>query len=999
MKNLKNFLEKPAQDLSPWAIWIWNHSISREKVLTQFKSFVNAGFSGVAIKPGKDLFPSFLSEEFFELLDSILSLAREHNVQIRIADDFSTLKNTTFQAAINQTKNLRAQQLILEQNIVPSEHEDLTLHIDKPENALVMAVKISDHQMLLNETRILNVKPEKNIIVWKAVHEEWRIFVFRKQFIENCQQEYLPNVLNVKTASLYIQNVLDPLKNRFAALSPLPFCGILTEFPLSRPCNNALPWDDDLLTKFKAQHKKDLIKLLPALFFENCGQSQKIRQQFYSFLFEYADEQFIKPIEAWAKKNHLTAWILHPEKSLSKCTNEFIGEMTCTSDSTSPAGLQNLAGVYENGPLIRHFSDCNTSDSKPDLITVLGRNVFGLGGSPQSLKSEFDYSTVLCQSTPVIDGFYTNIDHCIAQRSPVNPGWYSPEWPYMKNLCHYISRVRGLCKNVKWTRQAAVLSPLSEMISDYYPNNSEYAKVGFAIFQKTLATLDRLSITYDCMSEAVLSSCEVNEKGGFTSALKNRSDIYNAVIIPFAPLIAKSVLSFIEKAVQKGTVVYFIDEISKGTVEDGITPAITSRMLKLIDPKKNHVRIVKSDSPDSGLAAIETPFFTVSNSRRDSDVSVAWGKGEHYDLYIMHNMSDSKDLGVHVELPEHKHFCVADCENGEIYELETIEKGDGKLHFDVGFLPHETVYLLGSAVKLTSQIYTKNIRSGVNAFSSQHRSYRIVLKDQWNFSTGSLNSYPIGYWNLRMGLSRDSGGFSHFYEASFQIKSLPRYCCLILSDSSLIQSSLNTNDNGIELSVNGIKVDRQTDVVFPITESGNALPDVNFNELFPDKQLVFDVASFLISGNNRISIRTTGKPCHPQTMHMPPFLLGNFAIVKDKGGLILDNLSEPVGYGSWAKSGYPYLSGKGVYSQSFEVPSEYKRIILKFSQVSGSVQVKLNGKDLGIFNWHPMQVDITQYCQQKKNEIEIAVLNTVDNVIRMNGHPSGLIGEVYLDVF
>jgi len=134
-------------------------------------------------------------------------------------------------------------------------------------------------------------------------------------------------------------------------------------------------------------------------------------------------------------------------------------------------------------------------------------------------------------------------------------------------------------------------------------------------------------------------------------------------------------------------------------------------------------------------------------------------------------------------------------------------------------------------------------------------------------------------------------------------------------------------------------------------------------------------------------------------MYLPPFLLGDFAIVKDKTGIVLDNTTCIAGYGSWTKYGYPYLSGKGVYSQIFEVPNEYEKIILRFSQVSGSLQIRLNENDLGIFNWHPFEIDITKFCQQKQNAIEISVLNGIDNLIRMNGHASGLIGEVFLDVY
>ena len=46
-----------------------------------------------------------------------------------------------------------------------------------------------------------------------------------------------------------------------------------------------------------------------------------------------------------------------------------------------------------------------------------------------------------------------------------------------------------------------------------------------------------------------------------------------------------------------------------------------------------------------------------------------------------------------------------------------------------------------------------------------------------------------------------------------------------------------------------------------------------------------------------------------------------------------------------------------------------------------------------------MEIDITSVCEPKRNELVITVLNTLDNLLRMNGRPSGLTGEVYLDVY
>jgi hypothetical protein len=163
--------------------------------------------------------------------------------------------------------------------------------------------------------------------------------------------------------------------------------------------------------------------------------------------------------------------------------------------------------------------------------------------------------------------------------------------------------------------------------------------------------------------------------------------------------------------------------------------------------------------------------------------------------------------------------------------------------------------------------------------------------------------------------------------------------------------------------------------------------------------LCFNIKDSLRKGLNRISIRTLGLVFDPMTITYPPLIAGTFNIVKGSNGWVIDTQAPMMGHDSWTKYGYPYMSGCGTYKQVFEIPSDYNRLVLKFSQVSGPVSVALNTTKLGTFTWHPIEMDITDVCESKRNELSVSVMNTIDNIIRMNGRPSGLIGEAHLDVY
>jgi len=1005
LKSLKNVLGKPAPESYPWAIWNWNGTITPEKITTQFKGFVDALFSGIIIRPTVDMSPGYLSDEFLSFIELAVALAKEHSVQLRIYDDLTLKKSTLYAATINQSSKLRAQRLVLEQSITPSEQDDLIVHVENPETAVVLAVKVVDHQINIADTKQLSVKPDKNSILWKAQAGEWRLILLRKQFIHDINNVFLPNLLNSKTVSVFTQHVLEPLKTLLEA-SGAVFSGFVTSIPSINPSDNGIPWDDDLIAAYKTTFKKDLIKLLPAFFFENCIQSQKVRQQFYTFIFDSVNNNFICPLEAWLKKNHLSTWILFSDQSRHSTSNELDGEMISATCASPVCGLDSNKHIADNQGALRLFANRRILERKGECISIIGHNQTNTASMLQHFKRDVDLITTIAPSTIAFDGFYVNPDYRASLYSPVNTFTFSPEWRFMRELCLYTAHIKEIVKNVAWSKQALVLSPLTEMLSDFFPNNNAYSRKGYELFLKTVAMLDRLSISYDCISDDYLVSCEIGENGGISFTHPSRSGTCNALIIPFAPLISKVTLAFIEKAIQKNVAVFFIDEVPKGTIEDGITPAITGRIMKLLDPKKNHALIVRSDSPDSSLAEIDTPFFTIANSQRDSDILVSYGKSDTGSVYLMHNTSADKDQVIHVTMPDYKHLSVVDIESGEIYELENIEREDDTVHLDICFMPAETIILLGSSVKIATARFEKFTKTGVNPFALFHRCYRIILKAQWNFTTPSLNSLPLGNWSMRMGLSRDSGIFSHFYESNFHIKTQLSTCFLVLKDNLLFNPDKQNNEPGIEILVNGIKIDKQLCSALPLPDNGTdpqrcdfGIPDIQLNQLFSEQSTVYNIASLLVNGGNRISIRTTSKDPSPQSMYLPPQLLGDFTIIKDKSGLVFDKIPTIAGYGSWTRYGFPFLSGKGIYSQTFEVPNEYDKIILRFLQVSGSLQVRINGKNLGIITWHPFELDITAHCIPKRNEIDICVVNSADNVLRMSSQASGLIGEVFLDVY
>jgi hypothetical protein len=278
---------------------------------------------------------------------------------------------------------------------------------------------------------------------------------------------------------------------------------------------------------------------------------------------------------------------------------------------------------------------------------------------------------------------------------------------------------------------------------------------------------------------------------------------------------------------------------------------------------------------------------------------------------------------------------------------------------------------------------------------------------------------PLASWNTRIGLSRESGGYSHFYETYFEVKELPSVCIFSLCGLGRPGFNFDKGEKSVEVNVNGTRINELesldsagTRALFPsvaplspLSAGQDSASEAKPTAARPCADLYcktvpcYNIKDYVRKGLNRISIRTLGLVFDPATITYPPLITGSFNIIKGSNGWVIDTQETMVSHDSWTKYGYPYLSGCGTYRQVFEIPSDYNKLVLKFSQVSGPVSVSLNGSGLGAFVWQPIEMDITEACSSKRNELAVTVVNTIDNVIKMNGRASGITGEAYLDVY
>jgi hypothetical protein len=133
-------------------------------------------------------------------------------------------------------------------------------------------------------------------------------------------------------------------------------------------------------------------------------------------------------------------------------------------------------------------------------------------------------------------------------------------------------------------------------------------------------------------------------------------------------------------------------------------------------------------------------------------------------------------------------------------------------------------------------------------------------------------------------------------------------------------------------------------------------------------------------------------------------ITGNFSLDRRDGAMdsgspwVLSAPRTTLQPAPWTEQGYPFYSGRGVYTYNLALPEAFgdQRIFLEPLMADDAVEVFVNGRSAGIRLWAPYTVEITELLQPGRNLVELRVANTLVNLLEATPRPSGLAGPARL---
>ena len=135
----------------------------------------------------------------------------------------------------------------------------------------------------------------------------------------------------------------------------------------------------------------------------------------------------------------------------------------------------------------------------------------------------------------------------------------------------------------------------------------------------------------------------------------------------------------------------------------------------------------------------------------------------------------------------------------------------------------------------------------------------------------------------------------------------------------------------------------------------------------------------------------------------PMYLLGDFTVRLNNhesvGAELLNRKEKQILHtGSWADQGYPHYAGLAVYSQIFDIEEtdDDARYFIEASTFNSAHKVYINGREAGIALAEPFATEVTGMIRPGRNEIEIEIASTPENMFYDLHAPFGLSGPVCL---
>ena len=423
-----------------------------------------------------------------------------------------------------------------------------------------------------------------------------------------------------KAIENHLHAVGDPLLAAFGAAPPYAVFSDSLEVYGS-------DWTPEFLEEFKTRRGYDLTPYLPALARDMGPHTRAIRHDWSKTLTELAEDNYVKPIEEWAKAHH------------TRFRSQTYGEPPVVLSSNALVDLPE----GEHGPSWRRFSAARWASSachlygKPVVSTETWTWLHSpsFRATPLDMKAEADRH------------FVEGINQFIGHGWPYSPAWagepgwrfyaaaafneHNPWFQVMPDIALYLQRVSWLMRQGKPANDVAVYVPTDDAWARLQPGSVALDEtVDMLLGPALIPQILNAGFNFDFIDDRAMATVGVP---------------YRVLILPGIERIPAASMRALERYVKGGGILIAtraVPSLAPGLAEEKTdTPVIHELAHRLFETSLKNARFVTDEQKLGGvLQELLMPDFATGAGA--PAIGFMHRKLENGDIYFVANMSNRR---------------------------------------------------------------------------------------------------------------------------------------------------------------------------------------------------------------------------------------------------------------------------------------------------------------------------------------------------------------------
>lgn len=940
--------------MRPAPLWSWNDKLEPDELRRQVREIARQGWGGFYMHPRVGFTTHYLSDTWMEAVHACIDEAQKQGISAWLYDEDRWPSGFGAGVVAELDPAYRTRALVIRPRGSEKRYDTVMQEVDVAGRPHVICEQVSEsgREWYNGSTYVDLMNPNAVRAFLDAVVERYRAA---------CGEHFGKTIPGVFTDEpLYLEN------SAFDSL--------------------AVPWSTCLPDFFQKLHGYDIRHHLPKLFLER-DDYRRVRFDFYKAASQLFCQSFTKQYFQWCQENNLLFTGHFQAEENLRLQLQWTGDVMAHYPWMHWPGVDKLERHLHQPLMIKQLSSVTDQLQKERAFC----EAFGISGTQVSFfhrKWVSDWLVALGINFINVHLSLYSMRGMRKRDCPPNLFFQQPWWEDEKGFADYEARLCAAMIEGKRRVDVLLLQPLASAWCEYTPMDwdSRYAAVEVydGPYQEMGQQLLAHQIDYHVGNEAIMADHARVEGDRFYIGQHGYQIVLLSPTLNLHSHTEKLLRAFLENGGQvviTGKPPAFVDGIATTLNLPGVQYA--TRVLEAI-------RLVKQLAP----RYVEAIDLATGATARDVFIHSRDLAGGARHLLV--NTAEYREVRIAIQLPpaDRPNVAMLDLADGTIFPVTLDAQG----RIEVTLAPAGSVVLLtgDQAREVTSQNPSTLLGSGacvgeppqgepvavIEQFDVELLEENILRVDDVTLELEGRQVYEgpvIGVWKPHFYAAADGTSFraTYHFESACELEN-----CVAIIDSAEHLERIEFNGQAVQ----------------PLRKAGDpqlldpasSWKDIAYTRvpLTTVKRgrntLVLEGRKLNVAKPSGVSHSRTKPGDEPRETQLEDVLIaGRFRLqTVSPGQFILAAYAAPQG-GNMSQNGFPFYSGRTVYRAAVDVPSlpSNKKCWLQLNDLqAASARVRVNGQLLATLRWAPHVVDLSHHLKAGKNQIEIELATTLNNV-------------------